>query len=132
MKGDSEQFSTVPGFYAVLSSRPFRAVASEETLQSLGIGLANVDFGKSDVGKEPGNEFRAALIRLRQDRDLFQESDDGVTFLGRSLFRGSVELPVNVPIGRYSTQVFLFRDGKLLSQSQNSLHVDKGCVEREV
>jgi len=132
MNGDSERFSTVPGFYAVLSSRPFRAVASEETLQSLGIGLANVDFGKSDVGKEPGNEFRAALIRLRQDRDLFQESDDGVSFLGRSLFRGSVELPVNVPIGRYSTQVFLFRDGTLLSESNSSLQVEKVGFERLV
>ena len=49
MNGTSEHFSAVPGFYAVLSSRPFRAIASEEMLQSLGIGLANVDFGKSTV-----------------------------------------------------------------------------------
>ncbi len=73
MNGASERFSTVPGFYAVLSSRPFRAVASEETLQSLGIGLANVDFGKSDAGTAAGREFRTALIRLRQDLGLFKE-----------------------------------------------------------
>ncbi len=55
-----------------------------------------------------------------------------MSFLGRSLFRGSVELPVNVPIGRYATQVFLFRDGKLLSESQSSLQVEKVGFERLV
>jgi hypothetical protein len=37
-----------------------------------------------------------------------------------------------VPIGRYTTQVLLFRDGKLLSQSQSSLQVEKVGVERVV
>ena len=63
---------------------------------------------------------------------LFQESDDAISFIGRSLFRGSVDLPVNVPIGRYTTQVYLFRDGKLLSQSQSSLQVHKVGFERVV
>jgi uncharacterized protein (TIGR02186 family) len=69
---------------------------------------------------------------LQEEHGLFQESDDAISFIGRSLFRGSVQLPVNVPIGRYTTQVFLFREGKLLSQSQNSLQVEKVGVERVV
>ena len=60
------------------------------------------------------------------------DSDDAVGFIGRSLFRGSIDLPVNVPIGRYATQVYLFRDGKLLSQSQSSLQVHKVGFERVV
>lgn len=132
MNGPSERFASVPGYYAVLSTRPFRAIASEGLLQSLGIGLANVDFGRSDTGAKPGNEFRAALIRIRQEHELFVEKDDGVSFLGRSLFRGSVELPVNVPIGRYTTQVFLIRDGKVLSESQSSLKVHKVGLERMI
>ena len=51
-----------------------------------------------------------------------------MSFIGRSLFRASVELPVNVPIGRYTAQVFLFRDGKLLSQSQSSLEVKRSAL----
>jgi uncharacterized protein (TIGR02186 family) len=132
MNGASKTFPSVPGFYAVLASRPLRAVASEETLKTLRIGLSNVDFGRSDQGEPPDDGFRSAMIRLRQERELFKESDDTVSFIGRSLFRGSVDLPVNVPIGRYSTQVFLFRDGKLLSQSQSSLQVHKVGIERLV
>ena len=132
MNGPSKTFPAVPGFYAVLASRPFRAVAPKATLQKLGIGFSNLDFGKATDGETADDGFRANLIRLQQEHGLFQESDDAVSFLGRSLFRGSIQLPVNVPIGRYTTQVFLFRDGKLLSQSQSSLQVHKVGFERVV
>jgi uncharacterized protein (TIGR02186 family) len=132
MNGPSKTFPTVPGFYAVLASRPFRAVAPKDTLRKLGIGFSNLDFGKRAEGEGADDGFRANLIRLQKEHALFQESDDAVSFLGRSLFRGSIQLPVNVPIGRYTTQVFLFRDGKLLSQSQSSLQVHKVGFERVV
>lgn len=132
MNGPSKTFPSVPGFYAVLASRPFRAIAPDATLQKLGIGFSNLDFGKSADGEAADNGFRKNLIRLQTENLLFQESDDAVSFLGRSLFRGSIDLPVNVPIGRYTTQVFLFRDGKLLSQSQSSLQVHKVGFERVV
>jgi len=132
MNGPSKTFSSVPGFYAVLASRPFRAIAPDQTLQDLGIGFSNLGFAQPSHGEPTNNRFRANLIRLQTENLLFQESDDAVSFLGRSLFRGSVDLPVNVPIGRYTTQVFLFRDGKLLSQSQSSLQVHKVGFERVV
>jgi uncharacterized protein (TIGR02186 family) len=130
VNSESETFPQVPVFYAVLATRPLEAIAPSETLKSLGVGFQNIDFGRASEGETRGDGFRSALIRLKKDSRLFQESDDGVTFIGRSLFRGSVRLPVNVPIGRYTTQVFLFRDGKLLSESQNSLQVHKVGFER--
>ena len=134
VNGPSQTFSAVPGFYAALASRPFRAIASEETLKSLKIGFSYMDLGKAEQPPAPPSDgaFRASLIRLKKEHDLFKESDDGVSFLGRSLFRGSVTLPVNVPIGRYTTEVYLFRGGKLLSQSQSSLQVHKVGFERVV
>ena len=45
----------MPGFYAALSTRPFRAITSDETLKTLGIGLANVDFGR-DSKDDPDEE----------------------------------------------------------------------------
>jgi len=129
--GPSKTFPSVPGFYAVLASRPFRAIAPKDTLRKLGIGFSNLEFGSAG-GEGADDGFRASLIRLQQERRLFQESDDAVSFIGRSLFKGSIDLPVNVPIGRYTTQVFLFRDAKLLNQSQSSLQVYKVGLERAV
>ena len=51
MNAASETFSSVPGFYAVLASRPFRAIASEDTLKPLGIGFSNLNFGNADEGE---------------------------------------------------------------------------------
>ena len=63
VNGAGETFPSVPGFYAVLASRPFRAITTEETLKTLGIGFANLDFargGKDDrqggglpLGRDP-------------------------------------------------------------------------------
>ena len=49
-----------------------------------------------------------------------------MSFIGRSLFRASVDLPVNVPIGRYTTNVYLFRDGKLLSTEPEHARGEQG------
>lgn len=125
-------FPSVPGFYAALSTRPLRAITSDETLKSLGIGLANLNFGRV-TKDDPGEEtFRSAVIRLKEKSKLFQEHDDGVAFIGRSLFRATVALPVNVPIGRYTADVYLFRDGQLVSKNQSTLEVNKAGFEQMI
>jgi uncharacterized protein (TIGR02186 family) len=130
VNGPGEVFPSVPGFYAALSTRPFRAVTSDEMLKQLGIGLGNLDFGKAPSDDVEDAKYRSAVIRLKKKQKLFQEHDDGVAFVGRSLFRGTVALPVNVPIGRYTADVYLFRDGELISKSQSTLEVNKAGIER--
>jgi uncharacterized protein (TIGR02186 family) len=125
-------FPSVPGFYAALSTRPIRAITSDETLKMLGIGLANVHFGRDSSGDPEEETYRSAVIRLKERQKLFQEDDDGVAFIGRSLFRASVSLPVNVPIGRYTADVYLFRDGQLISKNQSTLAVNKAGFEHLV
>jgi uncharacterized protein (TIGR02186 family) len=130
VNGLGEVFPYVPGFYAALSTRPFRAVTSDETLKRLRIGFGNLDFGRTWGDDVEETKFRSAVIRLRTKQNLFQEHDDGVAFVGRSLFRGTVAMPVNVPIGRYTADVYLFRDGELVSQNHSTLEVNKAGIER--
>jgi uncharacterized protein (TIGR02186 family) len=125
-------FPSVPGFYAALSTRPFRAITSDETLKELGIGLANLHFGRHTEGDPDEETFRSAVVRLKEKQNLFQEHDDGVVFIGRSLFRANVSMPVNVPTGRYTADVYLFRDGQLVSKNQSTLGVNKAGFEQVV
>jgi uncharacterized protein (TIGR02186 family) len=125
-------FPSVPGFYAALSTRPVRAITSDETLKQLGIGLANLHFGRHSQGNPDEETFRSAVIRLKEKQNLFQEHDDGVAFIGRSLFRATVLLPVHVPTGRYTADVYLFRDGQLVSKNQSTLEVNKAGFEQMV
>jgi uncharacterized protein (TIGR02186 family) len=125
VNGPGKVFPSVPGFYAVLSTRPFRAITSDETLKKLGIGFANLDLGRRTAGNPDEETFRSSLIRLRVKQQLFQEHDGAVNFIGRSLFRTTVALPVNVPIGRYTSDIYLFRDGKLVNENESTLEVTK-------
>ena len=132
VNGAGKIYPTVPGFYAVLSSRPLRAITSDETLKTLGIGLNNIDFGRVTKSGPDEETFRSTVIRLKEQQQLFQEHDDGVAFIGRSLFRASVDLPVNVPIGRYTADVYLFRDGQVVSKNQSTLEVTQAGLERAI
>ncbi|MGH6735086.1 MAG: TIGR02186 family protein [Methyloceanibacter sp.] len=129
VNGPGKTYGTVPGFYAVLSTRPFRAIASDEMLNNLDIGLSDLEFGRYTKGNPEEQAYRSAMIRLMKQKNLFQEHDDGVKFIGRSLFRATVALPVNVPTGRYSVDVYLFRDGAVASKSEGSLEVTKAGIE---
>ena len=132
VNGAGKIYPTVPGFYAVLSSRPLRAITSDEPLKALGIGLNNIDFGRVTQSGPDEETFRSTVIRLKEQQQLFQEHDDGVTFIGRSLFRASVDLPVNVPIGRYTAAVYLFRDGQVVSKNESTLEVTQAGFERAI
>ena len=129
VNGPGKVYPSVPGFYAVLSTRPFRAIAPDETLKALGIGFTNLDLGRPATGSPDEETFRSALIRLKVKEQLFQEHDDAVSFIGRSLFRATVALPVNVPIGRYTTDIYLFRDGEVVSENESTLEVTKVGLE---
>lgn len=129
VNGPGLAYPDVPSFYAVLSSRPIRAIASDATLRQLGIGLSELDLGRDTAGSPQEQSFESALIRLMEERNLYTEDDSGVVFIGRSLFRATVALPVNVPTGRYLVDVFLFRDGDLASRTKGSLEVNKAGVE---
>ena len=132
VNGAGEVYPSVPGFYAVLSTRPFRAITSDETLKTLGIGLSNLDLGRVSKDDPDEETVRSAVIRLNENQRLFQEHDDAVAFVGRSLFRATVTLPVNVPIGRYTADIYLFRDGKVISKNQSTLDVNKAGFERTI
>jgi uncharacterized protein (TIGR02186 family) len=129
INGPAKIYASVPGFYAALSTRPLRAITSDETLKALGIGFGNLNFGRPTEGDPDEQTFRSAVIRLKEKQRLFQELDDGVDFVGRSLFRGTVALPVNVPTGRYTADIYLFRDGEIISRDNSTLEVTKAGFE---
>jgi uncharacterized protein (TIGR02186 family) len=55
-----------------------------------------------------------------------------VAFIGRSLFRATIELPANVTVGPFETRVYLFREEKLLSQYAVRLNLEREGVERHL
>jgi uncharacterized protein (TIGR02186 family) len=74
--------------------------------------------------------FREAVVRLKQRDRLYVTAEYGVTFIGRSLFRSTITLPPNVPIGPLKARVYLLKDGQMLSSYTSNVTLERAGIER--
>jgi uncharacterized protein (TIGR02186 family) len=131
---DSVAFESVPSYYAIASTRPIEEIADAALLQRNAIGH---DFARlspaaqSVIETQPGElkAYRDAVIRLKQKEGLYIELDYAVIFIGKSLFRSSISLPANVPVGPLTARVYLFREGDLLSSFQSKVRLERSGIE---
>ena len=97
------------------------------------IGLNVVPRPYVAAGIQSGEEtFRDALIRLRKERRLFVEDTSAVTFLTPNLFRATIKLPAEAPVGTYEVDVRLFADNTELARATSALEVVKVGIEQFV
>jgi len=132
---ESRTFVDPPSYLAVLASRPLDAIASPETRRRLRLGITNTPFPElihNDVGEVSNDPFRAALVRLMRDRTLYSEKPNAVTFLTPTLFRASLSLPAQVPIGSYAVDVKLFAEGALIAETDSAFEIVKVGFEQFV
>ena len=129
-------FASVPSYYAIASTRPIDEIAGPNELDELAIGFAHIKL-TPDPGyqwsyrEEQLSAFKAAVIRLKRQEGLYvMEAKDGVTFIGRSLFRSTIALPANVPVGPLVARVFLFREGKVISAHIARVTLERAGLER--
>ncbi len=124
------EFEGVPSFYAVGSNRPLNEVADEPVLNRHQIGVDHLRLEAKGLSPDDAIYilFRRALIRNMQMAGLFAIDIDKVTFLGARLFRAELFFPANVPTGAYEVEVFLLRDGQVVSAQNTPLFVSKAGV----
>jgi len=127
-------FTDVPQYYAVLSTRPLEELAPEDILDEHRIGFDHLSFSVEDGAAQPSasetEAFRKALVRIKSEQDLYQQRPFAVAFISRSLFRATVSLPANVPVGVYDVEIFLFHKGELLDTHETELRIEKQGLER--
>lgn len=132
----AQVFTDVPEFYAVLSTRPLDEIAPEDILARHRIGFAHLRFRRPREAPRPETAeekaFREALVRLKEKQSLYQERAFAAAFTSRSLFRATVSLPANVPVGVFEVEIYLFHQGMLLDTHQTELKIEKSGLERFV
>ena len=114
-----------PSFYSLSTTDPLDTLAKPAVLDRLGIGFENIPFayeGHPTINDPAVDEFRAAYLRLKQKQGLFNQ-EIGVNFLGDLIFRAGVHLPANIATGRYTVLAYLFADGELIANGQDSVEV---------
>ena len=128
-------FNAVPGYYALASTRPIEEFAEPRLRDELGLGIEAVRMSPAAssavrVSSEELLAYKTSVGRLKMAQGLYKRDDYAVAFTGRSLFRSSIELPANVPVGPLTARVFLFQDGELLSRFQSRVVLEHEGVER--
>lgn len=126
-------FASVPSYYAIASTRPIDEIADKALLDANQIGFDHVHMAHArdaDVDAATVRSFKDALIRLKEQQGVYVRRDFGVTFIGRSLFRATISLPPNVPVGPLTARVYLFKEGKLLGQYQSRVMLQREGIER--
>mgnify|MGYP001176819814 CR=1 FL=1 len=123
---DSIEFEDAPSYYMVASSRPLNEIAHRNFRELHQIGLDALQLTPSVARPEEEVEpFRKALVRNRMREGLYSDSIGAMKFLSNRLFSTSVQFPANVPEGAYRAEVFLIRDGKVISAETTPLFINK-------
>jgi uncharacterized protein (TIGR02186 family) len=121
----------VPSYYYLASTRPLSKIASADTLARYDLGLPNLE-PEHVLSDGPVEPYRAALVRAQLKNGLYTQDANGIEMLSANLFRVHVPMPATVSRGQYTAQVYLFRDGVVVSAQSNPLFVDRIGFERRV
>lgn len=115
IQAKSISFEDVPGYYHIASSKPVDDIAPPETLKELKLGLNSLTF-PADEDTSAVATFQEALIQNMQIKGLFSLTPDAVEYINDTLFKTRIHMPANVPLGDYTIEAFLFRNGKLIDR----------------
>ena len=128
---DQARLDGMPSYYFLASTRPVDQLAPSYTLQRYSVGVGNITPAKiwSHHDAQP---FREALVRHKTRDGLYGETQSGVEFLSPTLFRARIPVPATVPRGTYTVDVYLFRDGTVLSAQSTPLFIDQTGLERRL
>lgn len=128
----SVRFEPIPASYSISSTRPLDSIAKQIVLSAHDVGIQNIRLiptGQIGDGSLIG-DFRDAMLRIMQSNGLYQRDPSGVQFISQSLFRASVRLPANIPVGVHTVRAELYRNGQFVTQKTISLRVVKTGLEQ--
>lgn len=130
---DSARFRSAPAFYAVASSRPLTELVDDRTAAIYELGLGSIHLSPSS-GSNPdaAQRFEAGLVDLRTRTGLFVARPGSVEIARGVLYRARLSVPARVPVGRYTAETFLIRDGRVIAAATRDIDVRKGGFERFV
>ena len=133
MNADSNRFRSAPSYYAVAASRPIAQLVDERTAAIYEMGLQNLQLSPGG-GALPDKErrFEAGLLDLRRRQGLYAEHSGGVEISEGVLYRASISIPSQVPVGTYTAETFLIDRGRVLAAATREIQIDKSGFERFV
>jgi len=133
MNVESARFRSAPSFYAVASSRPIGKLVDDRAAAIYELGLRNLQLSPGP-GQSPAvqRRFESGLVEMMQRRGLYVEDPGGVKITDGVLYRAHIAIPARVPVGNYTAETFLIKDGRILAGATRDIRIEKLGFERFV
>lgn len=134
VNAQSQTFVNVPLSYSVATTRAPQDITNPDSYKRLSLGTAYIYLEPQERGGNPAtiSEFTTALRDRKLAAGLYSENVGGVQFLSQTLFRATLRLPPNVPVGTHKARAFLFRNGEFMKETSSSLAIVKAGFEQTV
>ncbi|HEY1605259.1 MAG TPA: TIGR02186 family protein [Allosphingosinicella sp.] len=133
MNVDSARFRSAPSFYAVASSRPLSRLIDARTAAIYELGLQNLQLSPGPgQSADVQRRFEAGFVDLMQRHALYVEDPQGVQITDGVLYRARVFIPARVPVGNYTAETFLIKDGRVMAGAVRDIRIEKRGFERFV
>lgn len=126
---DAVEVDRAPSFYAVATSGPWKSVMKdiEDLRHHVSIRRAIRSVGAEIEGSQA---FTQALIRIRENNNLYQTNIGDVALEEQTLFNTSIRLPANLTEGDYRARFLLTRGGEVVDSYETTIAVQKVGLER--
>jgi uncharacterized protein (TIGR02186 family) len=129
----SSEFRSVPGFFAVASSRPIAKIIDAKTAAIYELGLPWLQLSPiGAIDPKEQTRFAAGLVDLMGRGGLYQQNDTGVTVSEQVLYQARIALPSNVQTGTYTAETFAITQGRVVASATSRVEVRKIGFERLV
>ena len=132
VNADAFSFRDVPRSYVLASTRNLRDVSPEATFRQLSLGVEQRFFEPVIENPSPARfaYFSTALRTQKIASGLYSEGVGDVRFLSQSLFKASLFLPADIPLGTHRARAFLFKNGVFVDEDSTGLYVAKDSFEQ--
>ena len=126
-------YRSAPSFYAIASSRPIRRLVDDRTQAIYELGLDSLQLSPaSNAPPAEQDRFVRGLVDLKRRSGLYYEAPGAVEITDGVLYRARVTIPARVPVGRFTAETFLIRDGRVLAAATRDIDIRKSGFERFV
>jgi uncharacterized protein (TIGR02186 family) len=133
VNADQMRYRSVPSFYAIASSRPIAQLVDERTRAIYELGLESLQLSPASAASpDVQQRFDRGLAELRRRNGLFSEAPGAVEITDGVLYRARLTIPARVPVGRFTAETFLIRDGRVLAAAVRPIEIRKSGFERFV
>ncbi len=127
------RYLSAPSFYAIASSKPISRLVDERTRAIYELGLGSLQLSPASVAPiAEQNRFARGLVDLKRRSGLYYESPGAVEITDGVLYRARISIPARVPVGRFTAETFLVRDGRVLAAAVRDIDIRKSGFERFV